>query len=71
MKIKFSSSDHSFTQVSVHNLLGSEVARLFAGSLDGGEHSFTWDARGMPPGMYVCVVRRDGHTEELPIMLVK
>ena len=69
--IKFSSSDHSYSQVSIHNLLGSEVARLFTGSLDAGEHSFTWDANGMPAGMYVCVVRKDGRTEELPIMLVK
>ncbi len=69
--IKFSSSDHAFTQVSIHNLLGSEVARLFSGSLDAGEHSFTWDAHGMPPGMYICIVRANGLTEELPVMLVK
>jgi hypothetical protein len=69
--IKFSSSDHGFAQVSIHNLLGSEVARLFTGTLDAGEHVFSWDAQSMPPGMYVCVVRRDGHSEEMPIMLVK
>ena len=69
--IKFSSSNPTFTQVSIHNLLGSEVARLFSGELDGGEHSFTWDARGMPPGMYICIIRASGRTEELPVMLMK
>jgi photosystem II stability/assembly factor-like uncharacterized protein len=69
--IKFSSSDHSFAQVSIHNLLGSEVARLFTGSLDAGEHVFSWDAQSMPTGMYVCIVRSNGRTEMLPMMLVK
>jgi photosystem II stability/assembly factor-like uncharacterized protein len=69
--IKFTSDKSAFAQVSIHNLLGSEVARLFTGSLDGGEHSFTWDARGMPPGMYICVIRASGRTDELPVMLVK
>ena len=69
--IKFSSPDRAFTQVSIHNLLGSEVAHFFSGSLDGGEHFFTWDAHGMPPGMYICIIRASGRTEELPMMLVK
>jgi hypothetical protein len=69
--IKFSSDKSGFTQVSIHNLLGSEVVRLFTGSLDGGEHSFTWDAHTMPPGMYICIIRASGRTEELPVMLVK
>ncbi len=69
--IKFTSSDCAFTQVSIHNLLGSEVARLFTGSLDGGEHSFIWDAHGIPPGMYICTIRANGRTQELPVMLMK
>jgi hypothetical protein len=69
--IKFISDKSAFTQVSIHNLLGSEVARLFTGSLDGGEHSFIWDAHGMPPGMYICTIRASGRTQELPVMLVK
>jgi len=66
--IKFSTSDHSFAQVSIHNLLGSEVARLFSGELDAGEHSFTWDAHGMPAGMYVALVKIGGEVREIPIV---
>ena len=69
--IKFSSDKPGFTQVSIHKLLGTEVARLFMGELDAGEHSLTWDARGMPQGMYICIIRASGRTEELPVMLVK
>ncbi len=69
--IKISSVIKSVTQVSIHNLLGSEVARLFTGTLDGGEHSFTWDAHDMPEGMYVCVVQMNGATEHVPMIVVR
>jgi hypothetical protein len=69
--IKFTSGNSGFTQVSVMNLLGSEVARLYSGELESGEHSFTWDARGMAAGMYVCIVRDGDSVSQLPIMLVK
>jgi hypothetical protein len=39
--------------------------------LDSGEHSFMWDAGGVAPGTYVCVVRKGGMVERLPIVLVK
>jgi len=69
--IKFSTSDHSLAQVSIHNLLGSEVARLFSGELEGGEHSFNWDAQGMGAGMYVALVKVGGEVRDIPIVLVK
>lgn len=69
--IKFSSQDRTLTQVSIHNLLGSEVAQIFYGMLDAGEHSFTWDAHGIPTGMYVCIVKSGGDVKEIPLMLVK
>jgi hypothetical protein len=69
--IKFTSLGQSFTQVSIHNLLGSEVGRLFSGELDAGEHSITWDASGMAVGMYFCVISSNGRTENLPIMLLR
>ncbi|MDP4219777.1 MAG: T9SS type A sorting domain-containing protein [Bacteroidota bacterium] len=69
--IEFSTSDHSSAQVSIRNLLGSEVARLFTGPLDAGEHTFTWDAHGISTGMYICVIHTNGRTEQLPILLLK
>ncbi|MDP4237656.1 MAG: T9SS type A sorting domain-containing protein, partial [Bacteroidota bacterium] len=69
--IIFTSDKPGFAQISVHNLLGTEVARLFTGELDGGKHSFTWDARGMPAGMYICRVHSAGSTQELLGMVVK
>ena len=56
-------------EISIHNLLGTEVIRLFSGELGAGEHSFTWDARGLPPGMYECAVRMGGNVQHVPIIL--
>jgi hypothetical protein len=70
-KLTFSSSDHGMVEVSISNLLGSKVARLFSGELEAGEHSFTWDAQDMPPGMYLCLIRANGSTRQMPLMLVR
>ncbi len=69
--IKFSSSEHSFVEVFIYNLLGSEVARLFTGELDAGEHSFSWDAHGMLVGMYICVVKVGRDLKVIPLVLLK
>ncbi|MDP4219778.1 MAG: T9SS type A sorting domain-containing protein, partial [Bacteroidota bacterium] len=69
--IKLSTPDCTFAEISIHNLLGIEVARLFTGLLDAGEHTFTWDARGMPAGIYICRVHSAGSTQELLGMVVK
>jgi hypothetical protein len=50
--ISFTSPERVAAQVTIVNLLGVEVARIFSGELDAGEHSLTWDASGMAPGMY-------------------
>ncbi len=65
------STTGGYLDISIHNLLGTEVSRLFSGELSVGEHSFTWDARGVPPGMYECVVRMDGRVERVPMMVVR
>jgi ligand-binding sensor domain-containing protein len=68
--ITFSSPESGAAEVTIVNLLGSQVARIFSGELDAGQHEFSWDASGMPPGMYECVVRMNGRVEQTPILLV-
>ena len=69
--ISFSSPDGGAAEVSIVNLLGAEVARIFSGELGAGEHTFTWDARGMAPGMYECIVRMNGHQERIPMVVLR
>ncbi len=67
--INFSSTESDMAEVTIVNLLGSEVARIFSGELSAGEHSFMWDASGMPQGMYECVVRMNGQVKQVPIII--
>jgi hypothetical protein len=69
--VKVSVTQSDPTDISILNLLGQPVARLFSGELASGEHSFTWDANGMPAGMYMCVVRRNGGVQQVPMMIVR
>ena len=62
------SAESGHTSIAILNMLGEEVAQLFSGELAAGEHSFTWDASGLPVGMYICVVRRAGQVEQLPMI---
>ncbi len=69
-QIAFTSAS-GYAEVSVMNLLGVEVARIFYGELDGGVHSFTWDALGAAAGTYFCIVRMNGGVERVPMALAR
>jgi hypothetical protein len=69
--ITFSSPESGVAEISVVNILGTTVARIFSGVLESGEHSFTWDANGLPPGMYECIVQMNGSVERVPIVLAR
>ncbi|MDP4199113.1 MAG: T9SS type A sorting domain-containing protein [Bacteroidota bacterium] len=69
--ISFMPESSGYADVSVVNLLGVEVARIFLGELGAGEHSFVWNPADVPNGMYECVVRMNGRIEKRPIMLIR
>jgi photosystem II stability/assembly factor-like uncharacterized protein len=69
--ISFSLSESGVAEIIIVNLLGSEVARIFSGELEAGSHTFSWDASGLPPGMYECIVRMNGQAQQIPIMLIR
>ncbi len=69
--ISFSSESQGYADVSIVNLLGSEVSHLFSGELAAGEHSFVWsNPTGLPDGTYECLVRMNGHLQTLPMVLL-
>lgn len=69
--ISFSNEQREFVSVSIVDVLGKECAQLFTGELDGGTHSYEWDASHMPPGMYLCIIRANGVAKEIPMMVVR
>ena len=51
-KISFSVSKGSFITLKVYDLLGREVVTLAQEKKQAGEYSITWNAEGMPGGVY-------------------
>jgi photosystem II stability/assembly factor-like uncharacterized protein len=72
-QITFTSQSAGYAEVTIVNMLGVEVARLFSGELGAGEHSFTWDAGkdACTTGTYECLVRMNGQVETLPVVLMR
>jgi hypothetical protein len=57
--------------ISVLNLLGQRVATLFDGVQVPGQHSVTFDAAGLPSGMYVIILESAGIRDVRKITLLK
>lgn len=50
-------------RLAVYDMLGREVSVLLDASLTEGEHRATWDAAGLPAGLYVWRLTANDHTE--------
>ncbi len=71
-EITFTSPTSGYAEVSIVNMLGVEVARLFSGELGAGEHNFSWsDPTGLQDGVYECLVRMNGQVQSLPVVLMR
>jgi hypothetical protein len=69
--ITFEQLTTSPTQISIVNLLGSEVCKLHSGMLSSDIHSFTWDTDNYPSGTYQCIVRTATASFRVPISVYK
>ncbi|HNW60149.1 MAG TPA: GDSL-type esterase/lipase family protein [bacterium] len=58
-------------EVTLHDLRGREVARLFAGFQLAGAHELRWDAAASPGGVYLIVIRAGGTMQSRLLTLVK
>lgn len=61
----------SHTRLSVHNVLGEELAVLFDKVQSAGAHQAVWDATGFPSGIYFYRLRLDGFTDFRKMSLVR
>jgi Secretion system C-terminal sorting domain len=69
--ISFSSNIRERVQVTIVNLLGNPVSKLFDGELDAGEHSFEWNVTSLLPGWYECIIQMNGQVESVPVVLIQ
>lgn len=59
-RISFALPERSGVNLSVHNLLGREVAKIFGGQLQAGYHSYVWNAENAPSGIYFMKLVANG-----------
>ncbi len=58
-------------KLGVYNLLGMEVATLVNGFREAGIHSATWNATGMPSGVYFYKIEAGNFSRTLKMVLQK
>ena len=66
--ITCTSQDAGYADVTIVNLLGAQVAKIFSGELTSGVHSFILYSNDLVPGMYECIVQMNGQAFRMPVM---
>lgn len=70
-QIRFQLPASSITHLSVHDILGREVAILVNGTLPAGEHQVTFDASGLASGIYLYRLQAGNQMLTGKLMLVR
>jgi hypothetical protein len=58
-------------EVEIYNILGRKVAALAAGVGRAGYHSVTWDAAGLPSGIYFARLKSSENISTIKLLLLK
>jgi len=69
--IVFDTPETAKITLTVHNIMGQEIARLLDGRVPAGRHRVTWSPDDLSSGMYVYRIQSDRHTESRQAVLVK
>ncbi len=69
--LEFTLSGMAHVSLRVYDMLGREIAVLADASMRAGTHRATFDAAGLPGGMYIARLESGGKTETRKMMLVK
>ncbi len=69
--IRYDVEEAGLVSLKVFDLLGREVATLTHEEHSAGIYSVTWDADGMPSGVYLCRMDTEGFVQTRKMVLVK
>ena len=70
-RIDYSLPSTGFTRLTVHNILGQEIATLVKGVQASGRHSITFNASDLPSGVYFSRLEHDGDVRTQRMILLK
>lgn len=69
--IRYQFAETGFTTLKVFDVAGRLVATLVNGELPGGQYEATWDAEGMPSGVYFYRLTVGNFTQTKKMVLLK
>ncbi len=69
--IRYDVKQTGLVSVKVFDILGREVAVLVSGTVSAGFHKVTWDAQGLPSGLYLCRMEAPGFEYTRKLVLLK
>ncbi len=69
--IRYSLQRAGLVRLTVHDLLGREIASLVEAQRPAGEHEVEFDARGLASGIYVCRLQSGGSAAIRKMMLIE
>ncbi len=68
--IYFDIPERQAVTLTIHDILGREVARLLDHRMMYGHHQFRWDASQQASGVYICRLQAGKHTRTIKLMLM-
>lgn len=69
--IRFALPERAFVRLAVYDVLGREVAKLFDGTKEAGEHALRWNAVGIASGVYVYTLETSEHRLTRKMLLIR
>jgi len=68
--IRYDVKQTGLVSLKVFDILGREVTTLVHGTIQAGAHTISWDASGLPSGIYLCQMEAPGfeHTRKLVLL---
>jgi hypothetical protein len=69
--IRYQLEEQGYTTLKVYDVAGRLVATLVNGEMPGGLHEATWDAKGMPSGVYFYRLTKGSFSETRKMVLLK
>jgi hypothetical protein len=70
-RMQYSVPRTSFITIKIFNLHGQVVQDLFAGVRQPGNYTVTFDANGLPSGVYICQMKAENFDKRKRITLLK
>ncbi|MDP8240579.1 MAG: T9SS type A sorting domain-containing protein, partial [Candidatus Hatepunaea meridiana] len=69
--ISYNLSSPALTSLSIYDLQGHRVAVLHNYDKSAGAHSITWDASGLPSGIYICKITSGNHASAIKLVVMR